>query len=231
MENLGKVPLERALSKLGVASRSKTRQWISEGRIKVNGRVIQDPDFMLVPEESKILVDGTPIVKAAQCTIMLNKPKGYVTTKSDEKGRTTVYDLLPMHLHHLHPVGRLDMATTGLLLMTTDTRLSARLTDPDNEIERMYVVSVEGRLEPGECKALEEGIKDEGELLKAKNIVVRKVSNRESHVIVTLTEGKNREVRRMFKFIKHEVIELKRIAFGTFQLGDLEPGKYKEIAM
>ena len=141
---MGQVPLERALSKLGVASRSQTRQWIEDGRIAVNGRIVKDPAFLVVPEKARITIEGKQVAKAASCTIMLYKPRGIVTTKSDEKGRKTVYDLLPPHLQHLHPVGRLDMATTGLLLMTTDTQFSNFLTDPENGIPRIYTVVVKG---------------------------------------------------------------------------------------
>ena len=115
---MGQVHLERALSKLGVASRSQTKRWIEEGRITVNGKVIRDADFLVIPETARITIDGKAVAQADDFTIALNKPRGIVTTKSDEKGRETVYSLLPTHLQHLHPVGRLDMATTGLLLMT-----------------------------------------------------------------------------------------------------------------
>ena len=129
---MGQVPLERALSKLGIVSRAQTKRLVEAGRITVNGQVIRDPAFRVVPEKVRITVDGKSVARAAFCTIMLYKPRGVVTTKSDEKGRKSVYDLLPEHLRHLHPVGRLDMATTGLLLMTTDTQLSHFLTCPDN---------------------------------------------------------------------------------------------------
>jgi 23S rRNA pseudouridine2605 synthase len=227
---MGQVPLERALSKLGIASRSQTRQWIQAGHIAVNGRVIKNPEFLVVPEEIQITVNGKPVARATACTIMLYKPRGIVTTRSDEKGRKTVYDLLPAHLQHLHPVGRLDMATTGLLLMTTDTQLSNFLTDPDNGILRIYAVRVVGRITDDDIKRLSEGIQDKGELLKASSITLRKVSNKESHLIVHLTEGKNREIRRMFECLGSEVIDLKRIAFGKLKLGTLEWGQFKEIS-
>jgi len=226
---MGQVPLERALSKLGVASRSQTKKWIEEGRIAVNGRVIKNPVFLLVPEMAQITVDGKPMKRAESCTMMLYKPKGLVTTRSDEKGRKTVYSLLPVHLQHLHPVGRLDMATTGLLLMTTDTQLSNFLTDPDNEIPRVYAVSVVGRITEDEIKRLSKGIEDKGELLRPRSITLRKVSNKESHLTVELTEGKNREIRRMFEALGSEVTALKRLSFGKLNLGTLTPGHFREI--
>ena len=227
---MGQVPLERALSKLGKMSRSQTKRLIEEGRLAVNGRVIKDPAFLLVPETDRITVDGEPVRRAVACTIMLYKPRGIVTTTSDEKGRRTVYDLLPAHYQHLHPVGRLDMASCGLLLMTTDTQLSNFLTDPDNKIPRIYAVSAAGRITSEQVKRLSEGIQDKGQLLKASTITLRKASNKESHLIVGLTEGKNRDIRRMFEALGSEVTALKRIAFGKLKLGTLKPGEFREIS-
>lgn len=227
---MGQVPLERALSKLGVASRSQTKQWIEAGRIAVNGRVIKDLAFLVVPETVRMTIDGKAVTRAAACTIMVYKPRGIVTTRSDEKGRKTIYDLLPAHLQHLHPVGRLDMASTGLLLMTTDTQLSNLLTDPDNEIPRIYAVSVAGMITDEEIKRLSQGIQDKGQLLKASSMSLRKASHKESHLIVGLTEGKNREIRRMFEALGTEVTALKRIAFGKLKLGTLDPGQFKEVS-
>ena len=226
---MGKVPLERALSKLGLASRSQTKEWILAGRLTVNGKVVKDPEFLVVPEKDKFQVDGVFQKPDSARTIMLNKPKGVVTTKSDERGRKTVFDLLPKECQNLHPVGRLDMNTTGLLLLTNDTKLSSYLTEPKNGILRVYVLTVEGMVTDEHVNRLIKGIEDQGEILKAQHIELRKVSNRESHVTVTLTEGKNRELRRMFKAIGHEVITLKRIAFGDWKLGELELGQYKDI--
>ncbi len=226
---LGKVPLERAFSKLGIASRTQSRAWIAEGRVSVNGAVIKDPLFPVTPETAKIALDRKPIRAVSWRTVMLYKPKGVVTTRSDEKGRPTVFSLLDKKDAYLHPVGRLDMATTGLLLLTNDTRLSSWLTDPNNQIIRTYLVTVEGLVEPSDLKILEEGIRDQGEILKAERVVLRKGSGKESHLTVELTEGKNREIRRMFEAVGHEVTSLKRVAFGSLQLGKLEPGCYRDV--
>ncbi len=228
-ERLGKVPLERALSKLGVASRAQTREWILAGRLQVNGQVVKDPWFPVVPETDQFVVDGKPMTKSAWCTVMMYKPKGVVTTKSDEKGRATVFDLLPPEMKALHPVGRLDMASTGLLLLTNDTRLSDFLTDPMNAIPRTYVVTIEGQLLDEELKDITNGIMDEGELLKPSKLTLKKASHKESHFLVELTEGKNRELRRIFSFFGHRVRKLKRIAFGPLELGDLEPGTFRPL--
>jgi 23S rRNA pseudouridine2605 synthase len=226
---LGKVPLERALSKLGIASRSQTRQWVVEGRLKVNDRIVTDPAALVVPEQDRFALNGKILTSTANCTVLVYKPKEHVTTRSDEKGRKTVYDLLPPDLRHLHPVGRLDMQTTGLLLLTTDSALSAFLTDPANAIERVYAVTVKGRVGDEDIDKLTRGITDEGEGFKAQKVVIRKSSSRESHLTVTLVEGKNREIRRMCKAIGHEVTALKRIAFGPIALGDLQTGQYRHL--
>lgn len=223
----GKVSLERALSKLGAASRRQTREWILDGRLQVNGHVVTDPMFAVRPETDRFTVDGEPVVRNAWMAIMLNKPRAVVTTRSDEKGRRTVFDLLPPELGSLHPVGRLDMASTGLLIMTNDTRLSADLTDPANAIPRVYTVTVKGAVTPSELDRARAGIMDAGELLKPTGITLRKASGRESHLTVTLAAGKNRELRRLFAAIGHEVTLLKRIAFGRLSLGDLQPGEFR----
>ena len=201
----GKVSLERALSKLGAASRSQTREWILAGRLQVNGRTVRDPLWQVTPETDKFTVDGKPMCRDEWLTIMLNKPGSVVTTRSDEKGRRTVFDLLPAELRNLHPVGRLDMASTGLLIFTNDTRLSAYLTDPANAILRVYAVTVKGRITEEDLRRAGAGIMDAGELLKPASITPRKVSEKESHLTVELTEGKNREIRRLFSALGHEV--------------------------
>lgn len=225
----GKVPLERALSKLGAASRSRTREWALAGRLGVNGRIVRDPMYQVTPETDKFTVDGKPVLRDEWTTIMLNKPGSVVTTRSDEKGRRTVFDLLPAELRNLHPVGRLDMASTGLLILTNDTRLSAYLTDPANAILRVYAVTVKGRVTPEELRRAGAGIMDAGELLKPAGIIPRKISGKESHLTVELTEGRNREIRRLFGALGHEVTGLKRIAFGGLKLGELQPGRYRRL--
>ena len=226
----GKVALERALSKMGVASRAQTRRWISEGKLKVNGKIIKDPLYPVTPEKDKFVLDGLLLKSNARQTIMLYKPKSVITTRCDEVGRPTVFDLLPKELKHFHAVGRLDMATTGLLLLTNDTRLSAYLTDPVNAVLRVYAVVVKARIAHEKLLKALHGIWDKGELLKPAGITLRKASNKESHLIVELTEGKNREIRRLFKSLGHEVIQLKRVTFGCLKLEGMQPGQFRYLA-
>lgn len=225
-----RVPLERALSKLGLASRTQARQWILAGEVSVNGRACCDPFFPVIPEQDRFTRNGKPLAPPSRRTLLFYKPNGVTVTRSDEKGRATVFDLHPGAFAGLHAVGRLDMATSGLLILTNDTRLSAALTDPTNRIERVYLVTVKGEV-TGETAALaEKGVPDKGETLRAERVEIRKSSGRESHLTVTLTEGKNREIRRLFGALSHEVIRIKRVAFGRLALGGLQPGEWRELA-
>ena len=224
------VSLERALSKLGVASRSQARALIASGRVRVDGRSVRDPSLAVIPERSRIAIDGRAVVAPAAITIALHKPRGVMTTRRDPEGRKTVYDLLVDFPHHVVPIGRLDYATSGLLLLTNDTRLAAWLTDPANEVPRVYLVTVRGRMTDQDALALQQGLVHRGERLSASKATVRKASNRESHLTVELIEGKNREVRRLFSSIGHEVTRLRRVRFGGIALDDLPPGAWRVIA-
>lgn len=228
-KNSNKFALERALSKMGLASRSRTRTWILEGRLEVNGKTVRDPLYIVHPGKDRLTLDGKEVRKKSRETILLYKPRSVVTTRSDERGRRTVFDLLPEELQSLHPVGRLDMATTGLLLLTNDTSLSAYLTDPANAIKRTYVVSVKGKVTDEEIRCLIRGIWDRGEFLKPLKLTLRKSSNKESHLIMELTEGKNREIRRIFEYTGHPVTSLKRVAFGALTIGDIQPGQFRHL--
>jgi len=229
----GQVSLERALSKLGLASRTEARSLIREGRVVVDGRTATDPLQPVVPEKARLEIDGRPALRPPPRTLLLHKPRGVVTTRSDPEGRPTVYTCLEGpeadHLIHLIPIGRLDAATTGLLLLTNDTRLAAWITDPVNAVPRVYLVTVRGELSDATARRLEEGIEDAGEDLSAKTVTVRKRSRRETHLLLELTEGKNREIRRLLAAVGHEVTRLKRVSFGGLELGDLQPGRWREV--
>jgi 23S rRNA pseudouridine2605 synthase len=153
-----------------------------------------------------------------------------ITTRQDPAGRTTIYDVLGEAARGLVPVGRLDQATSGLLLLTSDTRLADAMTDPRNAVSRVYVVSVRGNMTRELCDRLEQGVVEKDERIKADKVTLRKQSGRESHLVVTLTEGKNREIRRLFEAIGHPVTRLKRVSFGPLSLGDLAPGHWRELS-
>ena len=196
----------------------------------MNGAVVTDPAFGVAPGLTRIEISGIEVQPAPWHCIALNKPRKVVTTRNDPDGRSTVYDLISGLDAHVVPVGRLDLASTGLLLMTSDTELAAWLTDPATSITRRYVVTVRGELSDASAQSLTTGLVDRGEALKAASVHILKRSKRETHVIVELTEGRNREIRRLLKAAGHEVTRLKRIAFGAIELGDLAPGKWRHIS-
>lgn len=225
----GHVPLERAVSKLGLASRTEARALIAAGRITVDGVAVTNPGRLVVPERVAIAIDGAASRPARPLTIVLHKPRGVVTTRSDPEGRKTVFHLLADVPARVMPVGRLDLATSGLLILTNDTRLADWLTDPRSAVTRVYLVTVKGRVDDAAAQRLVRGVTDDGERLAADAAEVRKASSRESHLVLTLTEGRNREVRRMLAAIGHPVTRLRRVQFGGLELGTLAPGAWREV--
>jgi len=225
-----KVPLYRALSKLGYTSRTQALAMITAGEISVDGTKCSDPEQLISLQSTKIYHNGSLIKREELKMIMLYKPKGIITSRKDEQDRPTVYSLLPPELHSFHCVGRLDWATSGLLLLTNNTSLSSWLTDPENGIPRIYVVTVRGLITEEQAKQMQGGIVDDNQELKSDAVVVRKTSRRESHLVMTLTEGKNREVRRLCSSVGHEVTKLKRVAYGALTLGNLSPGEHRELS-
>jgi 23S rRNA pseudouridine2605 synthase len=222
----GRVALERALSKLGLASRREAQQLVRDGAVTVNGARVIDPLAAVSPERDVIAIAGRPAAARPWRTIAFHKPRGAVTTRRDPQGRPTVFDLLGKEAGGLIAVGRLDLATTGLLLLTTDTQLAESLTNPDNAVVRRYVVTVRGAADDVACARLERG----ADGLRASSVRVKKRSRRETHLIVELTEGKNREIRRLFASIGHEVTRLLRVAYGPIELGTLQPGRWREVS-
>ena len=217
--------LDRALSKLGAASRSEAQELIRAGRVKVGGSRVTDPARLVVPETSRIAMDDVPVSAAPWRTIALHKPRGVVTTRRDPEGRRTVFDLVGIDMGPLVAVGRLDLASTGLLLLTSDTRLAARLTDPASAVVRRYIVTARGEVGAESVERMTRGVGG----LRADSVRVRKRSRRETHLVIELTEGKNREIRRLLAATGHEVTRLLRVAFGSIELGTLQPGKWREV--
>ena len=233
----GQVSLERALSKVGLASRAEARRLIAAGRVAVNGKVVRQPATPVVPERVHLSIDGTAAStgKPARRVLLFHKPRGTVTTRRDPTGRRTVFDVLGEAGQGLVAVGRLDLASTGLLILTNDTQLAHRLTDPARHITRRYVVTVRGRITTETARQLERGLLAPGarpgsraDRLAASHVEIRKASGRESHLIVDLTEGKNRELRRLFSAAGHEATRIHRISFGEYELGDLQPGEWRD---
>lgn len=229
MRRRGEVSLARALSKLGVTSRTEATRRIIDGTVTVDGRVVRDPNHPVVPETARITVAGTAVTRQAPLTLVLHKPRGIVTTRSDPQGRPTVYSLLTGIPRYVAPIGRLDLASRGLLLLTNDTRLSDWLLDPDNGVPRVYLVTVRGELNDDDVGQIVSGVEVSDERLRANRLEILKRSRRETHVRVTLVEGKNRELRRLFAALGHEVTSLKRVAFGGLELGTLAPGQWRVV--
>jgi 23S rRNA pseudouridine2605 synthase len=204
---------------------------ILQGRVSVDGRTRTNPSTRVVPERIAIAIDGASPPRApSRLTIVLHKPRGYVTTRSDPDGRKTIYDLLGDLPSRVIPAGRLDLATSGLLILTNDTQFGNWLTDPASDIPRVYLVTVKGAVTDEVATRLTKGVTVGGERLIAADASVRKRSARESHLTITLTEGKNREIRRLLDAVDHPVTRLRRVQFGGLELGTLAPGKWRRVS-
>ena len=225
-------PLLKALSEAGIGSRRWLADAIKQGRVKVNGETAENFRHPVNMETDHISISGQPVdLKPEQLVyLMLHKPKDIMSTTNDERGRRTVIDLLPQRYLHLrlYPVGRLDRDTTGLLLLTNDGELTNRLTHPRFEIEKEYLVYIEGNLKPEEKKRLEDGIELEDGLCSP--ALVKKAKEPPFNYSITIHEGRKRQVLRMFASLGHPVLALKRIRFGNFSLGDLPEGEIRELS-
>lgn len=228
------MPLARALSKRGLCSRSDAIALVLAGRVSVDGVVRRDPGLAVVPERAQFAIDQLQGETQAWRCLAFHKPRGVVTTRRDGQGRPTVHDVLGEQAARLQAVGRLDLATSGLLLLTNDSRFGDWLTDPSNGVPRTYLVTVRGLLPDRARDAMVAGVEVESrtvglERLAAASVIVRKRSGRETHLVVTLTEGRNREVRRLCSAVGHDVARLARVAYGPIDLGTLAPGEWREI--
>ena len=223
--------LDRVISKAGLGSRSEARSWIGAGRVKVNGKVVQTPDHWVDLERDKVLVDGRPLREEVKRYILLYKPKGYVTTYRDPQGRPTVYDLLQDVGTFVGTVGRLDLDTSGLLLLTNDNDFAERITNPDSKIPKTYLVKASTLLSDADLQKLRDGVElSDGPTRPAE---VRRVrdSAKYSFIELSITEGRNRQVRRMIEVIGSKVLKLVRTAIGPVEIGPLEIGKWRELTL
>lgn len=223
------VSLARALSKLGLASRAEATRWIRAGRVAVDGRLERDPTRRVDLARVDLRIDGRPVAPPPRVYLALHKPRGVVTTRCDERGRRTVYDLLPPNLPWVAPVGRLDKASEGLLLLTNDTRWAQRLLDPVHKVPRIYRVQVAGAVPPETLAALEGGVVDRGERLRAAAARIWRANPRSTWLEVVLTEGRNRQIRRMLASLGCEVKRLVRIAIGPVPLTGLPKGAWRVL--
>lgn len=217
--------MARALSKLGFCSRSRAGELIRAGRVRLNRQVQRDPEAPVRVERDRVEVDGVAVGAAEKVYLMLNKPRGVVTTAADEKDRDTVYKFLDGKLPWVPPVGRLDKASEGLLLLTNDSEWSARITAPETHLEKLYHVQVRGAVDSVLLESMVRGIRaSDGELLRAKSVRVLREGERNMWLLVVLDEGKNRQIRRMLEQKGIEVLRLIRVAIGPLELGELKKG-------
>ncbi len=226
--------INKYLAECGIASRRNCEALVLEGRIKINDKVVTNLATDVDVELDQVSLDGKPVKPIAKhLYLMLNKPKGYVCTTADEKGRKTVMDFLVGKYpgKRIFPVGRLDYDTEGLLLLTTDGDLANRLMHPRNEISKTYVAKIEGEISEAELNKLRTGVELDG--VKTKKCKVKLLGFEEntsvSRIEVVITEGRNRQVRRMFESINRDVIFLKRTAIGEIKLGGLYRGNFREL--
>ena len=221
--------LERVLSKAGLGSRTVARGWIGEGRVAVNGKTVRNPDHWVDPQRDRIAVDGKALRPAAKAYILLYKPKGYLTTRRDPEGRPTVYDLTGDVGTWLSPVGRLDLDTSGLLLMTNDTDFAERIANPQHRSPKTYQLKAATLLSDEQIDRLRRGVElSDGPTRPAE---VKRLRERGKHTFLemTITEGRNRQVRRMVDAVGSKVLKLVRVAIGPVRIGDLQIGKWRPL--
>ena len=225
-----RVGLARALSKLGYCSRSQAFELIRAGRVRLNRTVRRDPETPVDLEGDRIEVDGQTTTLVPKVYLMLHKPRGVMTTASDEKGRKTVYDVLNRDLPWVAPVGRLDKASEGLLLLTNDSEWAARVLAPETHLDKTYHVQVARVADDKLIAALNQGVRvPEGDLLRAKKVGILRSGAKNTWLEIVLDEGKNRHIRRMLAAFDVEVLRLVRVAIGPLVLGTLPKGASRSI--
>ena len=225
-----KIGLARALSKLGYCSRQRAFELIRQGKVRLNGTTPKNPETPVRLGTDRIEVQGQPLKPAEKIYLMLNKPRGIVTSASDEKGRDTVYTLLLEGLTWLAPVGRLDKASEGLLFFTNDSEWNARVSDPATHLDKTYHVQISAVANPSLLESLKRGVETErGEILRCKNASLLRTGEKNSWLELVLDEGKNRHIRRMLDALGIEVLRLIRVAIGPLQLGDLAKSAHRAL--
>ena len=221
--------LERVISKAGLGSRTEARSWIGAGRVSVNKRVIQNPDHWVDMELDKVHFDGKPLEKKEHIYLMLYKPKGYLTTYKDPEGRPTVYDLLQDVGTFVVPVGRLDLDTSGLLLLTNDTQFAERIMNPEFHVAKRYLVKANRLLTDEELGRLRNGLELDDGPTRPAFVKRARDSEKYTHFEITITEGRNRQVRRMVEALGSVVLKLVRVAIGPLGIGELNVGKWRYL--
>ena len=214
---------------MGYCSRSQAALLILAKRVSVNGRIARDPETPVRIGQDRIEIDGLPVEKRTAIYLVMNKPRGLVTTASDEKGRETIYDLLEPSTPWVGPVGRLDKASEGLLLLTNDSEWAARITDPASHLDKVYHVQVDRVADADLLAKIREGCTFEGEHLRAKGARLLRSGDKNSWLEITLDEGKNRQIRRLLEMLEVQVLRLVRTSIGPLELGELKKGAVRTL--
>lgn len=223
------IRLQKFLANAGVASRRAAEELITSGRVSVNGRQVTQLGTKVDPARDRVAVDGAEIKRAVPTWVALNKPRGFLTSRGDPRGRRTVYDLLPASLQPLFYVGRLDYDTEGLLLLTNDGDGAQRLLHPRHEVTRVYEAIVTGSMREDTPRRLLRGVRLEDGPARARAVRVTMRGETETRLRVTMTEGRNREVRRLLEAVGHPVARLRRVEFGPIKLGRIKPGEWRYL--
>ena len=223
--------LQKYLSNCGVASRRKSEELILEGKVKVNGNVINTLGYK-VDDKDIVTVNDVEIKKSEFVYYLLYKPEKVITSVHDEKGRITVVDLINTK-EKIYPVGRLDYDTSGLLLLTNDGNLTNLLTHPSHNVEKTYYAKIDGIINSDEVKELEKGILLDGVKTKKSKIRIDKIDkkNNKSYVEITISEGRNHQVKNMFMYFNHKVLKLKRTNYSFLNLNGLKVGEYRKLSI
>lgn len=221
--------INKFLAECNLGSRRKVEAFVKDGRIKVNGKVVTDLAFS-VSENDLVEFDGTKVEPNKTLVyVMLHKPKGYITSTSDNRGRKTVLDLLPQELKFLKPVGRLDYDSEGLLLLTNDGEVAFNLTHPTHEVGKVYVAKVEGEVKESELAVLRAGVVIDGVRLSKCKVKKLDFKDNITKLEITIFEGKNRQIRKMFEAVGFKVVFLKRIQIGLLRLSGVDRGKFRYL--
>jgi len=221
----------RVISKLGLASRTTAATWVRAGRVQVNGRVVRDPEFPVRQGVDRVSVDGEGVAASGRIVVMLNKPRGLVTTARDEKGRATVYQCLDgADLPWLAPVGRLDKSSEGLLLFTNDPAWAARCNAPGVGVDKTYHVQIDQLPSAQLLRQVVAGVAADGERLAAKSARVLRSGARHAWLEIVLDEGRNRHIRRLLEACGVAVLRLVRVRIGSLRLGDLPKGQWRRLS-
>jgi pseudouridine synthase len=224
-----KKTLERVISKAGLGSRTQARSWIHARRVTVNGDVVENPDQWVDLKHDRVAVDGRPLEFRRRVYILLHKPVGYITTFNDPEGRPTVYDLISGVGTFVSPVGRLDLDSSGLLLLTNDTQLAERLTNPEHWVPKTYVVKCADVLSDEVLQQLMQGVELNDGPTRPAEVSRLRDSSGGSQLAITITEGRNRQIRRMIEAVGSKVLELVRTEIGPVGIGDLTEGDWREL--